>query len=336
LRVAGFPQLCVCPRLRVLSGLESRPDAFFNWVTGHFSKILTAVFVIAGLAHQADAKPAAGQSWLPDLHAEIATDLDAGKPMVVHVHVPLCDNDIIRCGGRGLGDGDNPNRNLYWATSGGFRGWFNRRRSGWREVLVNRGSGDVLETRVWRRLVRPRGALAKVKKPFPVYVVAYAWRGTSIRKAMDTYTRHLYGGDAETITLPDGVKLAAGGASHVVAYVGHNGWMDVSSYNFAEVAKGAKTASKRTKGTIAVACITEDYLSPQVSSKRRVPLLMTKWLLFAGAHSFEGAVSALARGGDLATIRRAAIRAYATGQGKTPRRVSGAFTNPADKRWKGR
>lgn len=279
----------------------------------------------------------AGDRWLSGLQDEIAGDLDAGKPLVVHVHVPLCSNEIIRCGRGKLGDGDDPDRNLYWATSGGFRGWFNRRGSGWSEVLVKKGEGDVLEIRVWKRRFSPRGGFGDVtKKRFDTYVIAYAWRGSAIREAMDTYTRHLYGGVAETVSLPDGTRLQAGGAAHVVGYVGHNGWMDVSSYDFAKIGGRAKRESEHRKGTIAVACITEDYLSPQVSSARRVPLLMTKWLLFAGAHSFEGAVRALAEGRDLAGIRRAAIHAYASGQGKTPGRVSGAFTNPADKRWKGR
>jgi hypothetical protein len=319
-------------------------------VTGRFAKILTPAILLMAFAPAAAAEPA-GDRWLTELQREIAGDLDAGKPLVVHVHVPLCANEIIRCGNANLGDGDDPDRNLYWATSGGFRGWFNRRGSGWKQVLVKaspggaagrrrgratiEGSGELLETRVWRRRVRPRRGFAAVdKKQFDVYVVAHAWRGSAIREAMDTYTRHLYGGDVESIAVADGTRVRAGGGAHVVGFVGHNGWMDVDRYDFAEIGAGAKRASKRRKGTIAVACITEDYLSPQVSSPRRVPLLMTKWLLFAGAHSFEGAVSALAEGRDLAGIRRAAIRAYAAGQGKTPARVSGGFTNPSDKRWK--
>jgi hypothetical protein len=299
---------------------------------------------IAATVASAPAAPAQTREtaavWLEALQGEIAADVAAGRPLVVQVHVPLCDNDIIRCGNPRLGDGDDPDRNLYWATSGGFRGWFGRRGSGWTQVLRAGREGDILETRVWRRRFAARGALrrAGARRSFDVYVVAHAWRGAAIRKAMDAYVRDLFGGDVRRVAVPGpggkSIELGAGGAARVVAYVGHNGWMDVAGYDFAAVARRATRRSRHKKGTIAVACITEDYLEP-VPAATRVPLLMTRTLLFAGAHSFEGAVRALAEGRDFAGIRRTAIQAYATGQGKPAARVAGGFTNPADRRWKG-
>ena len=90
------------------------------------------------------------------------------------------------------------------------------------------------------------------------------------------------------------------------------------------------------RGAIAIACITEDYLVPAVPSDRRVPLLFTRSLLFAGAHALEGAVTAFAEGASLSGVREGAVRAYAAGQGKPLPRVRAAFTNPADRRWKSR
>lgn len=304
-------------------------------------KELVALFAALGItAGSAVAETPAkrGEAWLGGLHADISEDLGDGKPLVVQVHVPLCDNNIIRCGKGGLGDGKNPKRNLYWATSGGFVGWFGARRSKWTEVYgeVGEKGSDILEVRVWKRRFRTSRKLegAAIGKKFDVYVVAYAWRGSAIRDAMDAYTVDLYGGDARVIELEDGTEVRAGGEAQVVSFVGHNGWMDYPDYDFAKVAARTKTKSKRRKGTIAVACITEDYLAGDVADEKRVPLLFTRWLLFAGAHSFEGAVTALAQGKNLAGIRRAAINNYARGQGKKASRVGGAFTNPSDKRWK--
>jgi hypothetical protein len=73
-----------------------------------------------------------------------------------------------------------------------------------------------------------------------------------------------------------------------------------------------------------------------VPHARRVPLLFTRSLLFAGAHAFEGAVSAFAEGKSLDGIREGAVRAYAAGQDKPLPRVRAAFTNPADRKWKNR
>ena len=285
----------------------------------------------------AEARPAAvSEGWLTRLHADVAADLAAGRPLVVQVHVPLCDNDVLRCGGGRLGDGDDPDGNLYWATSGGFRGWFGRPGSGWKQVLLLREPApDVLEVRVWRRWFAPSAAQRAqgVKRRFPVFVVAHAWRGEAIQSAMAAYASDLFAGagEARRIELTDGTVLAAGGSARVVAFVGHNGWMDVSEFEWP-----APVESAPRRGAIAVACITESYLVPAVPSAERVPLLFTRSLLFAGAHSLEGAVSAFAQGRDLSGIREGAVRAYAEGQGKSLTRVRAAFTNPADPRWRNR
>ena len=294
--------------------------------------VLALCAAAAGRAHAQ--KAGVAERWLDGLYDEMAPELAAGKPLVVQVHVPLCDNDVLRCGRGRLGDGEDADGNLYWATSGGFRGWFGRKGSPWRLVhRVLAPEEDVIEIRVWRRRVSPGPALRArgIKKPVPVYVVAYAWRGESIARAMSAYAADLFGGPARRIALPDGEVLAAGGAARLVAFVGHNGWMDVTDFAW------PRTSGKAArKATIAVACITEDYLVPAVPDARRVPLLFTRSLLFAGAHAFEGAVSAFAEGQSLAGIREGAVRAYAAGQGRSLPRVRAAFTNPADRKWTNR
>ena len=92
---------------------------------------------------------------LDRLYDDVAADLRAGKPLMVAVEVALCDNGIITCGGRGLGDGEDLARNLYWATDGGLRGWFERRGSPWRRVERRGGDGDILETVVYEQRVHP-------------------------------------------------------------------------------------------------------------------------------------------------------------------------------------
>lgn len=298
---------------------------------------LCLVIVVVTLA--VAAVPARGQSgetaqaWLDSLYDEVAEDLKAGKPLVVQVHVPLCDNDIIWCGNQRLGDGDDPDRNLYWATSGGFRGWFGRKSLGWRLVHRQRDPHkDVLDLKVWRKRVRPSAALRKrgVSKPFAVYVVAHAWRGEAIGMAMKAYARDLFGSKARAIDI-EGITVQAGGAARVVGFVGHNGWMDVREFRWPAQSKGPLR-----KGTIAIACITEDYLADAVPDETRVPLLFTRSLMFAGAHSFEGAVSAFAEGQSLSAIHSRAAKNHGIGQGKAYKRVRSAFVNPASRHWKSR
>lgn len=278
-------------------------------------------WIVLGLLCLGGVARADEDGWLTALRSDVEADWKAGKPLVIQAHVPLCSNEIIRCGGHGLGDGDNPGKNLYWSTSGGFKGWFGRKESGWELVRVARADGDVLETRVWKRTVA---------KGRDVYVVASAWRGTAIDATVTAYIDDLYGTTARTVTLDDGTTIEAGGAARVVAWVGHNRWMDIDTPDWDAIAK--KQGATR-KGTIALACKTADYLGAEVSDEKRVPLLMTTDFLFAGAHAFEGAVWAFATGGSLADIRDATAASYAEGQKKPKKRVKGAFTNPSDKRW---
>lgn len=265
----------------------------------------------------------------------MAGDLKAGRPLVIHAHVALCDSSIIRCGGRGLGDGDSLRTNLYWATGGGARGFFDRRGSGWARVFVGRGEhADVLERVVWHRRVAPAGGLRQrgVGAPVDVYVVVDAWRGRAIDAAVAAYLGDLYGERPRVVpAAPGRPALRAGGAAHLVAYLGHNRWMDTPDFDWG--ALGRRPRPRQPKGAIAIACHTRAYLARHVPAPTRVPLLLTADFLFASSPAFEAAALAFAGGGSLGDIRAAATRGYAEGQRQPVSRVAGVFTNPSDRRW---
>jgi hypothetical protein len=294
--------------------------------------VLVAVLcLLPSVAHADDES-----DWLDGLTAEVVADLAAGKPLVVQVHVPLCDNDIIPCGNARLGDGDSPKTNLYWSTTAGFGRWFARKKSGWKRVLDGDGDtvgdADVLDVLVYKRTVKASRAWrdAGAPKTFEVFVVAQAWRGEAIDRALDAWANELYGGGARTLTLDDGTELAAGGAARIVAYVGHNRLMDLESYAWPD------DGSSMTKGAVAIACHTDSYMHDEVPADDRVPLLFTRDFLFASAPPLEGVVLAFSQGGDYRAIRKAAAVKYAEPEQKSVKRVQGAFTNPGDKRWERR
>lgn len=282
-------------------------------------------------AHARDDAPE--DVWLAALTSDVIADLAAGRPLVVQVHVPLCDNDILRCGNARLGDGDNPATNLYWATTAGFGRWFTRKGSGWTRVLDGDGdtvgNADVLDVLVFRRTVTAHKAWRATGAPerFDVYVVAQAWRGEAIDRALDAWAAELYGGAAHTLTLSDGTELAVGGGARIVAYVGHNRLMDLDAYAWPGEGSGSR------KGAIAIACHTDAYMHDEVPAEDRVPLLFTRDFLFASAPPLEGVVRAFAEGGGYAAMRQAAAEEYAAPEKKSVRRVKGAFTNPGDRRW---
>lgn len=276
---------------------------------------MRALLVLLALAAPASASPTT-DAWLTGLTDRVIADVAAGKPLVVEVHVPLCDNSIIRCGNAKLGNGDNPATNLYWATTPGFGRWFARKGGGWTEVEVETkqtGDKDVLERRTYRRTIATPAAWRKrgAPKRYMLEVVIRAWRGSAIDRALAAYAADLSG---------------SGTSAQLVAFVGHNRLMDVDE--FAWPAPG-----RDVKGTIAIACATAPYMKTPVSAATRVPLLMTTDLLFANAAPLEASVLAFARGGSYSQIRRDAATAYAAVQKRPVQKVIGAFTNPGDRRW---
>ncbi|MDX2087404.1 MAG: hypothetical protein SFX73_06130 [Kofleriaceae bacterium] len=296
---------------------------------------LATLVILATVASPAAAAPSTEDAWLAGLTERVIADLAAGKPLVVEVHVPLCDSSIIACGNAKLGDGNNPETNLYWSTTPGFGSWFARRGSGWKRVLkltaTDSGDPDVLAVHVYRRHVPAPTAWRKQGAPpnIAIDLVIHGWRGTAIDRALAAYAADVSGKGARTLTLADGSTIDAGGAAQLVAWVGHNRLMDVDAY--AWPAPGGVT-----KGTIAIACHTADYMEEQVPSATRVPLLMTRDFLFANAAPLEASVLAFAAGGDYARIRLDAATAYAGVRKREVKHVFGAFTNPADRRWKKR
>ena len=284
------------------------------------------------VASSARAAPPREDAWLAALTERVIADVAAGRPLVAEVHVPLCDSSIIPCGNAKLGDGDNPETNLYWSTTPGFGEWFSRRGSGWKRVLkqgaADTGDPDILAVHVYRRTLRAPAAWRKRGAPatFELDLVIHGWRGKAIDRALARYAADLSGAERRTIALADGSQLAAGGAAQLVAWVGHNRLMDLKSYTW-------PAAATPVKGNIAIACHTAAYMADQIAEAARVPLLMTRDFLFSNAAPLEATVLAFADGGDYARMRADATAAYAEVQQRPVAKMAGVFTTPADRRW---
>lgn len=297
--------------------------------------MLVAAAIAFGALPAHAATAATEDAWLDGLTERVVADLAAGRPLVIEVHVPLCDNTIIRCGNAKLGDGDNPETNLYWSTTPGFGEWFARKGGGWKRVVKQHagetGDNDILAVHAYRRSITTPTAWRKAGAPktFELDIVIHGWRGSAIDRALAAYAADAAGQATRPVTLDDGSKLEAGGAAQIVAWVGHNRLMDLDHYDW-------PAPSSTVKGTIAIACDTATYMKADVPAATRVPLLMTSDFLFANAAPLEAAVLAYVGGGGYGQIRRDAATAYAEVQGSTFAHVAGAFTNPADARWKKR
>jgi hypothetical protein len=289
--------------------------------------VRTAIVVVLGLIAQSAA--AQTEEPLAPLYRRIARDLGAGRPLVVTAHVALCDNGIIWCGYRGMGDGDRPRRNLYWGGAG-LRAWFDRAAAGYRRVHLDAGDGEtVLERAVWRRSVRPSAAWRRlgVEKPFEVLLVAIAYRGKRIREATDAFVREVAAERGGELRLRDGRSLEIGGRGHVVGYLGHNHLMEAWDYRF------PASSRKAPLGYFALSCLNAPYLARPLRSRATRALLVTQSLMFPGPFVVEGLLAGLAAGAPQREVYARGVELYARHQKRPERAIRWAFLHDGERRF---
>ena len=151
-----------------------------------------------------------GRTGAPDLtnfYDRLAKDLLNNKPMITTAYVALCDNDsqgIVPVKNKKICRGDDPENNLYWATSGGIAGW--AKKHGWKRVLkVENPDATIMVTAIWKKTFHPGGELASrgVTNRFDAYIVGLAYRGSKIERAMVDYLHAVNHDDTQTLKLKE-------------------------------------------------------------------------------------------------------------------------------------
>lgn len=232
----------------------------------------------------------------------IRTDVLAGRPVVVHVIVALCDNlhqGIVPVP-RAIGNGQDPHSNLYWGAGYGVRSYFSRKAGYSLSQLTF--SGQVLDRIALTKELHGSGHLVKL------VIIAEAWDGSAIAAAINRFLRLAAGRDPETISLPSvtgGASVVAGGDAAIIAFVGHNGLMDFPAPSRPEARPGALPRS-----SIILACASKPYFADLVRVGGSYPLLLTTGLMAPEAYSLEEALRTFATGGSPMDVRRATAVVY--------------------------
>lgn len=206
-----------------------------------------------------------------NIKANLQTKINKQKPLVIHVFIPLCDNEhqgIVRTSNASLGDGMSLKSNLYWATSTGIKKYFKTHKS-W-ALLDNFYDIDsnVLERVVFKR-VYPNQAT--------VYLVADAYRGDRMEATVNDYLRALSNNYTEKLTI-DNQNITLHGGADFIVFNGHNGLMDM-----VEVQDWTNKTNKETDAAI-IACISSDYFDDYLIQAKAYPLLRCNHLLHPGAY----------------------------------------------------
>lgn len=220
-----------------------------------------------------------------------------GQPRVVHVFVALADNQhqgIVPVPAR-LGNGQDPEHNLYWGSAYGVKTFFGRS-SDWERTSCGKApKAAILERCVFKN----RGA--------NVYLVADAYRGNEIRQAIVDFFDAAAGANPETITLPSSASiplLSAGGGSNLVAYIGHDGLMDFQLSRFSQ------RKNEFHRDAIILACASKQFFAEPLRASGAHPLLWTTGLMAPEAYTLKAALDGWIGGETGGQIRDRAAAAY--------------------------
>ena len=237
---------------------------------------------------------------------------------MVHVFVALCDNEhqgIQRVPDQ-LGDGDDPAHNLYWGALYGVKTVFSRSEAWELVAAVEAPSKAVLDRLVFKHTTAN------------VYLVADAYRGREIKRAIGDFMAAASGEGADEIVVTLGdreVSVQAGGAADLVAYVGHNGLMEFELDEAGAIApedaaesedSTALTDSAASKDVapsrdgVVLCCSSTSYFAERLRKAGVRPLLLTTGLMAPEAYTLEAALDGWIAGESPQQIRLRAAKAY--------------------------
>ena len=239
-----------------------------------------------------------------DVQSRMSADIAAGKPIVVHIVVALCDNKYqgIVPVPKSLGNGQHPESNLYWGAGFGVRTFFTHH-AGWTLLETSKSpSAHVLERIVLEKTIQRAG------RETSVYAVAEAWDGKEIKGAIERFLSIAAGGMPENLTVVSkgrSVTLRTGGAAQIVAYVGHDGLMDFSLQPVTRV-KG----DNESRSSVVLACASRSFFSELLKAGGSHALLLTTGLMAPEAYTLDAAITAWIAGKSTSDVREAAAAAY--------------------------
>ena len=218
-----------------------------------------------------------------------------GATRTVHVFVALADNQhqgIVPVPAR-LGNGDDPERNLYWGAAYGVRTFF-ARSADWKLVAQQSNPKPaVLERCIFRHRTQD------------VYLVADAYRGSEIKQALlDFFDAAAATAQEKIVVDVKATTLTAGGAANVVAYVGHDGLMDF------ELPRLPHDRNTEKRMAIILACASKQYFSAPLRASGAHPLLWTTNLMAPEAYTLKYPLDGWIAGESDQQVRERAAAAY--------------------------
>lgn len=217
------------------------------------------------------------------------------KPITntVHAFVALCDNanqGIVPVPAR-LGNGQDPKNNLYWGAMFGLKSYFKLSKDWVFISSVKNPQPHILERVLFKHSTAN------------TYLLADAYDGQYIKNAIKDFLEATAGRNSVSIAL--GTKrLKFGGASNLLAYIGHDGLMEF------DVKGEFEPINKKQRDAIILACVSKDYFKPYLEETKANPLVWSTGLMSPEAYTLKWALDGWVLGETDSEIRERAAKAY--------------------------
>ncbi|WP_299835419.1 hypothetical protein [uncultured Tenacibaculum sp.] len=212
----------------------------------------------------------------------------------IHVFVALCDNknqDIVPVPKK-LGNGQDPKNNLYWGALYGVKSFFKYKAKDWKMIsTLKTNSSDILERVLFKHKTRD------------VYLLADAYDGKKIKTCTEDFLKASNHQNEENI-ITDSIKLKFGGASNLIAYVGHDGLMEF------DVNINYQKCKEKKKDVIILACFSKHYFSKEIKQANANPLLWTTNLMAPEAYTLDASITTWLNQSSSLQIKESAAKAY--------------------------
>jgi hypothetical protein len=217
---------------------------------------------------------------------------------VIHVFVALADNQhqgIIPVP-PALGNGKDPQGNLYWGAAYGVKTYFKASKD-WELVWFGRDGKDaILERCIFKNRLND------------AYLVADAYDGSQIKLAVTDFLSSAAGVAKERVRFKiaseEEVSIAIAGDANLVVYVGHDAFMDF------QISPIAGTRGEKPRQTIILACASKSFFGPYIRQTGAQPLLWTTGLMAPESYTLKAALDGWMADEDDEAIRRRAVQAY--------------------------
>ncbi|MFT5724349.1 MAG: hypothetical protein ACI9JN_001468 [Bacteroidia bacterium] len=193
---------------------------------------------------------------------------------VIHVLVPLCDNEhqgIVPVNAS-LGNGLNLRTNLYWGAGYGIKTHFVRSKTWLFQESISNPRPSVLERVIFKHATQN------------VVLVADAYRGDRMHVCLTDYLNELAGIYGDTIAIND-TTLVIGSSTDLVVFNGHNGLMDVNI-------DVVWNEDGKTKDAVAIACSSHFFFTEYLNAAGGYPLVLTANLLAPEAYVLHNVLDA--------------------------------------------